>query len=56
MIKTLLENEGVVSVRRIAETFLAKDKSQIESFPEPYVNNLSQSISYELTSTIYDSQ
>jgi len=32
MIKTLLENEGLASVRTIAETFLAKDESQIEYY------------------------
>ncbi len=34
MIKTLLENEGLASVRTIAETFLAKDESQIEYYEQ----------------------
>lgn len=34
MIKTLLKNEGVASVRKIAEEFLAKDESQIEYYEE----------------------
>jgi ATP adenylyltransferase len=32
MIKILLENEGLASVRKIAEAFLAKDESQIEYY------------------------
>src|SRR5579864_4801310 len=32
MIKTLLENEGLASVRKIAEAFLARDESQIEYY------------------------
>lgn len=34
MIKTLLEHEGLASVRTIAETFLAKDESQIEYYEQ----------------------
>ncbi|MDE1832234.1 MAG: HIT domain-containing protein [Thaumarchaeota archaeon] len=34
MIKTLLENEGLASVRKIAEAFLEKDQSQIEYYEQ----------------------
>lgn len=34
MIKTLLENDGLASVRKIAEKFLAKDESQIEYYEQ----------------------
>lgn len=34
MIKILLENEGVASIRKIAEAFLEKDESQIEYYEQ----------------------
>ena len=34
MIKVLLENDGMASVRKIAEAFLEKDESQIEYYEQ----------------------